>query len=468
MMTVIFFTLALFLPCLLGFAVTQRFLEQRKGYWLFSLGAGYVLGWFLATFILRVYDYFQRPFNIYEIVIIECIAVFLLLLLLKSEKNIAIPSRPAPSPSALMYFLVGGIGFLLLYRWGLSAIDLLSKPVFPWDGWSSWSAKAKIFYFYQQIPTLVEGYPFWSLPDHKTIDVIGARHPNFISLIQAYVALAWGGWDDNLVNLPWLGLSMAMASTVYGGIRYLGGNYVLALLACYAVTSLPIVDTHVSLGSYADLWVGASLLVTVFLFGILWNNHEWRLLFLLLIYAIIVYQVKNTAFIFLCVIFLIIIWRLIGSLFYFSLLAFLTLTVCLFAFSDWQLSMDVKALIIKLFSSGIGEKLITYNPVFEQVWLEWLILDNWHYVFSVGLVSMVMILFQKNEKNYSTAMMLVIMAFSVFFVFLLITFFTTKMSENAFVGYFNRVSLYMVPVFLMGIVGVYQLMSRCHEENSNQ
>ncbi len=153
MMSIAFFLFALLMPWILGFAIVKPFLKQRYGYMAFALGAGYVLGWFVTTLILRIYDYFQRPFELYEIVAVECIVAFPLLFLKARQCSIE-ELRLEKAPSSLSYFLAIMIVVLLLYRLGLTAVDLLSKPVFPWDGWLSWSAKAKMFYYSQEIPPL--------------------------------------------------------------------------------------------------------------------------------------------------------------------------------------------------------------------------------------------------------------------------------------------------------------------------
>lgn len=453
------FVVAVLMPWGIGGTIIWFFLKARNGRLAFSVGAGYVLGWFLVTTGLRIYSYLGFPFNIYEFIIIELFALVLLFFVLRTKNNAMNKTCFGGRSSNLTYFISIFIISLLLFRWGLTLIDLLSKPVFPWDGWQSWSVKAKIFFYHQGIPPLVyEAYPFWEVSDQGVVPVSGARHPYFISLIQTYMAMAWGGWNDSVVNLPWLGLSVALASTVLGGMRYLGFGFILSLLAGYAITSLPIIDAHVSLGAYADLWVGVSLLIAVFLLGIFWTTRERGAIFLLLLFLLIVYLTKNTAFIFLFVILSVILWRILGGTIYFVGLLVLVSSFCLLISSKWQPGFELGRGLWRIFSTSISEKLLGYNPVFNQVLQEWGVLDNWHYMFVVSLASMIILVFQRKTKGFSVFMMLVVAASSVFLIMLLATFFTTKMSETSFVGYFNRVSLYMIPVFFMGAVGAFQLV----------
>ncbi len=457
MMAIAFFLFALLMPWVLGFAIVKPFLKQRYGYKAFALGAGYVLGWFATTLILRIYDYFQRPFDIYEIVTIECIVAFPLLFLKARQCSIE-ELRLEKAPSNLSYFLAIMIVVLLLYRLGLTAVDLLSKPVFPWDGWYSWSAKAKAFYYAREISPLDSPHiGFWQLDNPSdTVLVGGYHHPYFVSLIQSYTAMAWGMWSDNIINTPWLGCGIALALCIFGGLRYLGSNLLLATMACYAVVSLPMLDTHISLGSYADLWVGLSFLILVLLFIVALVYGENKLLMLSMIFAIIIYLTKHNALLFVVLVLAFVYcWYLLGGIASTGLLFFLC--TALFITKDW-VNNELAEMLSLLISHGF-KIIIVYNPVADLAWREWLRFDNWHYVFVAGLMSVVLLLKLKRRNHHKSGfMLLIVAAFSSLFVMLIITFFTTKMYDIVFNAYFNRASLYFMPVFTLISVSVYHLI----------
>ncbi len=456
MMHIAFFLFALLIPWLLGFAVIKLFLRQRQGYWFFAIGAGYVLGWFMATLILRIYDYIQRPFNIYEIIIIECIITFPLLFLKARQYNIE-ESWLENSPSKLVYFLSGIIVLLLLFRWGLTTVDLLSKPVFPWDGWLSWSAKAKIFYYNDSIPSLAAGHhAFWKLSDFSMLPVLGHRHPYFISLIQCYTAMAWGNWNDGVINLAWLGVSISTVSTVLGTVLYLGGRLLPAILVSYAVVSLPIFDAHVSLGSYADLWVGLIFLISTCLFLMFIIYKEWKLFLLSLLYFVIMFLTKNTALFLVAILFFFVIWYQWGKAFIFGLLLVCISFGGIVVSAGW-VNVEWFNYISKILSSGFDSKMIVYNPVITDVWREWIVLDNWHYLFVANLISIILSLFYKKNKDNRSFFFIIVICLLSILIMLMMTFLTVKMSSSGFIGYFNRVSLYFIPVFALNLVSVYFL-----------
>lgn len=455
-MQMAFFLLALLIPWVLGFLLVKPFLVQRKGYILFAIGAGYVLGWFIATLLLRVYDYCERLFNIYEIVIIECLFV-LPLLFLKAKKNGINEALVEKRISRLVYFLSGAIITLLIYRWSLTAIDLLSKPVFPWDGWYSWSSKAKVFYFAKEIiPLYPIHFGFWGF-DTPNVALVGAyHHPYFVSLVQSYVALAWGAWDDNIINIPWLGCSLAMALSVFGGMRYLGGGFLLSTTACYATISLPILDAHVSLGSYADLWVSLVLFIVVYLLVVLLVYEEWLLLILFMMFVVVTYMTKNTSLPFLIVLILTFVCKFFGVFFGVFLLMLCTMAMIFIDFGWLEYGVsNIRDLVYDLFQKEI----LVYNPVMRGVWQEWLLADNFHYTFIASLGSLLIVLICKKNQYFSGYTLLIFNGISLFFLMLWIAFFTEILPEKHFLTVFGRVSLYWLPIFALIPFCAYSLVN---------
>jgi hypothetical protein len=57
------------------------------------------------------------------------------------------------------------------------------------------------------------------------------------------------------MNLPWLGCAVALALGFYGQARLWGATPLVALLATYALSSLPLFNAHVALAGNADLWM---------------------------------------------------------------------------------------------------------------------------------------------------------------------------------------------------------------------
>jgi len=68
---------------------------------------------------------------------------------------------------------------------------------------------------------------------------------------------AIGRWDESLMNLPWLLCLLALGAAFYAQARIAGATAVSAMVFCYLLLSMPLIDTHVALAGYADLFLGA-------------------------------------------------------------------------------------------------------------------------------------------------------------------------------------------------------------------
>jgi len=133
------------------------------------------------------------------------------------------------------------------------------RPVFPWDAWSAWSVKPKSWML------LGRADPFVSLSDWLS-DPAGAlrtaatwNYPEWLAWIEIWFASAAGGWNDPLVDVAWCGALASLALAAYGYWRGAGLAALPAIALVYALVSLPLLEAHVALAGYADLWVGVTL-----------------------------------------------------------------------------------------------------------------------------------------------------------------------------------------------------------------
>jgi len=76
-----------------------------------------------------------------------------------------------------------------------------------------------------------------------------------LAWMQTWFASAAGGWIEPLVNLPWFVLWVGLLLANYGQWRALGLRTMPALVFVYLLGSLPLLNAHVALAGYADLWI---------------------------------------------------------------------------------------------------------------------------------------------------------------------------------------------------------------------
>ncbi len=147
----------------------------------------------------------------------------------------------------------------LVFRGWLMLREIWLRPTFPWDAWDAWAVKSKTWFL------LGHYAPFVSMPDwlaHPARELstgIAWAYPATLAWMQVWFASAAGGWIEPQVNLPWLALWIGLLLGHYGQWRALRVPRVIALAAMYALGSLPLLDVHVALAGYADLWLATIL-----------------------------------------------------------------------------------------------------------------------------------------------------------------------------------------------------------------
>ena len=88
------------------------------------------------------------------------------------------------------------------------------------------------------------------------------KYPELLAWIELWFASAAGAWTEPLIDVAWCGALAAFAFAAYGYWRALGLASWLALGLVYVLVSLPLIDAHVALAGYADLWLALTLGLT--------------------------------------------------------------------------------------------------------------------------------------------------------------------------------------------------------------
>ncbi len=152
------------------------------------------------------------------------------------------------------------LGLLGARAWMLAS-DILMHPTLPWDAWAVWEAKAKASVLAGHwIPYV--SFDEWLSGSGDVRTTHAWRYPELLPWMLVWFASA-SGWLEPVVNLSWLGLWGALLLMLYAQWRALGLPRLASLAGIYAFASLPLVDAHVALGGYADLWLAAVLAMGV-------------------------------------------------------------------------------------------------------------------------------------------------------------------------------------------------------------
>lgn len=155
----------------------------------------------------------------------------------------------------LLWILVA----LLVVHAALMSDELLLRPMYPWDAWAAWLLKPKAWMQGGHLDRFVSPGEWLADPSGALRTAATWNYPEALGRIALWFASAWGEWNAGIVGLPWLALWIALLAGVYGQLRALGLRTGRAVVAIYALGSLPLINVHVALAGYADLWIATLL-----------------------------------------------------------------------------------------------------------------------------------------------------------------------------------------------------------------
>jgi hypothetical protein len=141
-------------------------------------------------------------------------------------------------------------------RFLLLGMDVSWQPLYPWDAWTQWATKARVWYDLGRIAPFAPSAEWFTAGGTAYFDA-QPDNPPTVPLLQVWACISLGRWDDALMNWPWWQTGAALACAVYGALRSLAVPALGALVATYLVASLPLANVHVALAGYADLPMAA-------------------------------------------------------------------------------------------------------------------------------------------------------------------------------------------------------------------
>ncbi|MDQ5910364.1 MAG: hypothetical protein QG599_2460 [Pseudomonadota bacterium] len=266
--------LALGIPWLAGTLwVRALWRKSLAGGWPLAWGYGYFLGLLAAILLLRIQAMIGWPLDWAEPTLILAFlglvggglawrrGGFTFHSLDKVRGGFTFHSLDKEGWRVAPGWFERGLFILLLiwlgWRLILLAQEVWLRPLYPWDAWTTWGVRARVW------SELRELVPFVS-PEQWLADASGSaytlhawQYPDAVSLLALWPTLAFGGWNESIAHLPWLGAAPALGLGFYGQARLWGAAPLTALIFVWLLLSLPMLNTHVALAGYADLWLAA-------------------------------------------------------------------------------------------------------------------------------------------------------------------------------------------------------------------
>ena len=245
----------------LGASLVATLVWRRAGYRPVSIGYGFVLGTVGVTLILRALSFVGVKWS-FAVVTATALSVAALIYFLGRRYRSAAPVADRAEASEHQGAVFWCLAALIALHWGLAQYEAWLRPLFPWDATTQWASKARLWYELRGIVPLVDE-SVWI----RSTGVYTDAHPTYpatVPLMQAWAALAYGAWDDAVVNVGWPLTLLALAFGVHGQLRRLGLSATAGAVGAFTVVSLPFVGVHAALAGYADLTLSA-----LYAFGVL-------------------------------------------------------------------------------------------------------------------------------------------------------------------------------------------------------
>jgi hypothetical protein len=135
------------------------------------------------------------------------------------------------------------------------AVEIMLRPVFPWEAVSAVATKARVWYELGALAPFVPPAAWLAgLGNYTDVDPGAFALP---SLLLVWTARAIGQWHEGAVGFPWWMLGLSVTLALYGHLRRAGCGVAFSLCVAYLFLSLPLVDLHIALAG-APQWITAA------------------------------------------------------------------------------------------------------------------------------------------------------------------------------------------------------------------
>lgn len=445
---------ALVLPWLCG-AIWTSWLLRRTGRCNASilLGQGYFVGMLLVTLLLRLWDALGIPFHFWGLVAVILAVSGIGVFLRGAQAQVAVGRRAVEDIPP--WHLAVGLALVALIGWRhiTLAQELLLRPLFAWDAWMNWAPKA-IVWFHQG--TLVDfvGPGQWLLGgDAYTLgNAQASPYPIALPLIQLWSMLGAGTWDHSAIYLPWIFAPVALGLAVFGHLRLAGVPFLLSMIACYVLLSLPYLNVHSVLAGYADIWLAAAFSLAVCALTEWENRRHWAYAVLCLLLALLCWQLKKPGMVLAMIVLVFGIRGWINlaprlELALWGLLGLLAVMALVFGFSldvPWLGRLALESGTLEAGRFGAFE--LAYHPVGDAFLETLFVMINWHLMWFLLLPYLIYTLYRGVVAGQIASEFLPVLAV---LAFLVLVFVFTSQSVGAvnFVT-LNRALLYPVPALI--------------------
>lgn len=341
-----------------------------------------------------------------------------------------------------LYFFFFIIAFLHLYY---IVEQNQNMPLTSWDAWNGWIAKAKIWYFHG-INEVLLNRTEWLLSDDSFTNIT-AHYPDGLPLLYVFNS-GFFEWDEIALNAIYPAMFIGLCVAFYGNIKILI-NEKYALAAVLIFITIPFVNVHISLAGYADIWVAAFLVLSVFNLQHFLTNPKIKTFSLVIIMVVAMLMFKLISWVWVLILILVLALCLINSVkrrWMYIIIAVSTALWFLIGGLDFNTPFGQIAITPELIKiPALGSYKLTFMNT-TSAWIEALFVSkNWNLLW-YSIPFLVFVYFRLKEKE-AVALPVIYLMFSTVFLFVLFYMTYNSVFANDFTSS-NRVILHIVPVYI--------------------
>lgn len=300
-MDLFFILLAITLPALLGRSWLGIFVPRdTPGRTALVWGNGLLIGLLVIPLLMRLLDAMGAPISFLPAASLAGMLTGFAGLAHFQYGKCRLTGKPAvngsnssPAWHSTLFIL---LALLLTVRFATLGLELLGRPLFPWDATMHWATKSRVWFEAGSIVPFVDNDLWLQMAGEGVFTDHHPDYPITIPLLQVWMNSATGQWNESLMNLPWLLCLLALGTAFYGQLRISGTDSTTSITFTYLLLSMPLLNTHVALAGYADLFLGACYCAAIMAF------HNWTVTkqpwqaVLALIFALSCLLIKNEGF----------------------------------------------------------------------------------------------------------------------------------------------------------------------------
>jgi hypothetical protein len=289
--------LSLALPWAAGIAWLRFLPKSAPLPWATAIGYGHFVGILALTLVMRLYSVAGVKWNF--LAIAGALMVFAAIPVFRARarwRDALAKPRLDEDWTVLdkrTRIVLCAIGVVLVARYAGLLLEIVWRPLFPWDAWLQWATKARVWFDQGYMAPFVP-YDMWLAGDPARVFTDPAPgYPATVPLLQVWSCIALGRWDDALMNVPWFACGVALGFAFWGQVRTWGAPPLLAAAATYLLLTVPFVDTHIALAGYAELHMAAIYGLAAMAFFLWARDRDPRQAWLALVLALALPFIKR-------------------------------------------------------------------------------------------------------------------------------------------------------------------------------